>query len=606
MRAFAKKPLATQQTTPANATIPCRPHLTRIGTAFPHLGLHFSRIPVNSPTARAIQAKLAINTPGDEAEQEADRVAEQVINRPAPGRSMSIAAHATPLAAQPIESEHETAQAKGMISSAHSGYIQCLQGRGGPLPQPTRAFFESRFGYDFSQVRIHTDTQAAQAAQGINARALTSGQDIVFGHGQFQPQTARGQYLLAHELTHVVQQSRTSTYASALPMLQRDLDDNEPGQGFRCGLLEMSLDDFDESKSCCDENTLNQLNRMREQASEALRIAIQRISSGAAIDGLLRLHFGASGPSQRSIILSNIRQTLAAAESFRNNHTFLCRPLSDRFGCTGWELARAGPNTDITACMETGSPRFDWETILHEFFHVSGVAVLPTLGENATPAQEARGEFETYYDPQGESENPKFQRYPSAEPLRNADSYAQLVAALNASDWSEEGTATRFIPSVGLGAGIAFGGDGVEPVVAARFAFTPLGPGVHFITPGIVGLWMPRLGTVDADDPNTAQPRGYVGGELGLRAITGASSVAGVFDLGAGVGSVFRRDEAVDVGALVRASAGIRFGAPDLGVSVNTDLMRIFDFALEEQRTDGWIVGLSVQGHWGGHSGAPR
>ena len=82
------------------------------------------------------------------------------------------------------------------------------------------------------------------------------------------------------------------------------------------------------------------------------------------------------------------------------------------------------------------------------------------------------------------------------------------------------------------------------------------------------------------------------------------SPVTDVFDLGAGVGSIIRRDETVDFGALVRASAGIRFGSPD--VSVNADLMRMFNFALSEQRTDGWIGGLSLQGHRVGHSGSSR
>jgi hypothetical protein len=57
---------------------------------------------------------------------------------------------------------------------------------------------------------------------------------------------------------------------------------------------------------------------------------------------------------------------------------------------------------------------------------------------------------------------------------------------------------------------------------------------------------------------------------------------------------------------MVRASAGLRFGGPEFGASVNADLGRIFDFALREQRTDGWILGFSAGLHWGGHTGAPR
>jgi hypothetical protein len=65
---------------------------------------------------------------------------------------------------------------------------------------------EAHFGHDFSRVRIHTDADAAHAAESMKAVAYTVGSDVVFGHGQYAPQTAQGQWLIAHELTHVVQQ----------------------------------------------------------------------------------------------------------------------------------------------------------------------------------------------------------------------------------------------------------------------------------------------------------------------------------------------------------------------------------------------------------------
>jgi hypothetical protein len=78
-----------------------------------------------------------------------------------------------------------------------------LNGGGGqPLDTATRAFMEPRFGHDFSQVRVHTDTQAAESAQAVNALAYTVGRDLVFGRGQYAPATIAGQRLLAPELTH--------------------------------------------------------------------------------------------------------------------------------------------------------------------------------------------------------------------------------------------------------------------------------------------------------------------------------------------------------------------------------------------------------------------
>lgn len=83
-----------------------------------------------------------------------------------------------------------------------------LNSPGQPLDAGTRAFMEPRFGHDFSQVRVHTDARAAESARSVNALAYTVGRDVVFGTGQYAPGTGEGKRLLAHELTHVVQQNR--------------------------------------------------------------------------------------------------------------------------------------------------------------------------------------------------------------------------------------------------------------------------------------------------------------------------------------------------------------------------------------------------------------
>jgi len=83
---------------------------------------------------------------------------------------------------------------------------EVLRSPGQPLDSGTRDFMEPRFGHDFSQVRIHTDKRAAESAYRVNALAYTVGREIVFGTGQYQPNTSVGRRLLAHEMTHVVQQ----------------------------------------------------------------------------------------------------------------------------------------------------------------------------------------------------------------------------------------------------------------------------------------------------------------------------------------------------------------------------------------------------------------
>lgn len=91
-------------------------------------------------------------------------------------------------------------------------------GAGQPLPASERAFFEPRFGHDFGHVRVHADPEAQAASDHLHARAFTHGHHIAFGAGQYAPGTTAGRRLLAHELTHVVQQGQGSPTA-----VQRDL-----------------------------------------------------------------------------------------------------------------------------------------------------------------------------------------------------------------------------------------------------------------------------------------------------------------------------------------------------------------------------------------------
>jgi len=91
--------------------------------------------------------------------------------------------------------------------SFQESQINSIRGGGQPLPESVRAFFEPRFGQDFSGVRVHTDSQANESAKSVNALAYTVGKDVVFNKGQYSPETESGKKLIAHELTHVVQQN---------------------------------------------------------------------------------------------------------------------------------------------------------------------------------------------------------------------------------------------------------------------------------------------------------------------------------------------------------------------------------------------------------------
>lgn len=106
-----------------------------------------------------------------------------------------------------------------------SARIRSLRGGGRPLSASTRSLFEPRFGYDFSGVRIHTDSRASETASALKARAFTIGSDIMFGSGEYAPDTDTGQRLMSHELTHVVQQSMAQPGGAGLIQRQETVPD---------------------------------------------------------------------------------------------------------------------------------------------------------------------------------------------------------------------------------------------------------------------------------------------------------------------------------------------------------------------------------------------
>ena len=101
----------------------------------------------------------------------------------------------------------------GPAGSVPPSVYEVVHSNGQPLDRSIRAFMEPTFGYDFSQVRIHTDHSAAESARAVDALAYTVGRDVVFAAGQYRPETSTGRRLLAHELTHVVQQHRSANHA---------------------------------------------------------------------------------------------------------------------------------------------------------------------------------------------------------------------------------------------------------------------------------------------------------------------------------------------------------------------------------------------------------
>jgi peptidoglycan hydrolase-like protein with peptidoglycan-binding domain len=143
-----------------------------------------------------LQTKLTVGQAGDLYEQEADRIADQVMSAP-----VNADLKPTPQRIQRLAN-----QAIGNFS-APASVDRALSSAGTPLDSGLRQDMEQRFGHDFSRVRVHTSAVAEESAQEVNANAYTVGQSIVFGANRFRPATHDGRRLIAHELTHVVQQS---------------------------------------------------------------------------------------------------------------------------------------------------------------------------------------------------------------------------------------------------------------------------------------------------------------------------------------------------------------------------------------------------------------
>lgn len=144
----------------------------------------------------------------DPLELEADRTAAAVLERPAGGRPVTVSPLRTPPLAQQTSAEHEAVDQALRVG---------LSSTGQPLPAPLRNDFEARFGHDFGGVRVHADARSSALAESLGARAFTSGRDIVFGAGEYRPGSASGRSLLAHELTHVLQQSEAAGSRTGMP-----------------------------------------------------------------------------------------------------------------------------------------------------------------------------------------------------------------------------------------------------------------------------------------------------------------------------------------------------------------------------------------------------
>lgn len=186
-----------------------------------------------------LHRKPIIGSSGDPLEAEADGVAEQVLSAPAQSDFSAV----------PIGLQRLAAQSSASVEDAPASVDRVLASSGRPLDGATRQDMESRFGHDFSQVRVHDGSAAAQSAHDVRAAAYTVGRDIVFGAGRLAPETNAGRRLLAHELAHVVQQGGSGCAGgdcgnrrSGFSHVRSQVGDHQAAPTLRRKALDLELD----------------------------------------------------------------------------------------------------------------------------------------------------------------------------------------------------------------------------------------------------------------------------------------------------------------------------------------------------------------------------
>ena len=234
-----------------------------------------------------LQKKLRINEPGDEYEEEADRVAEQMM-----AASVDFAVSSAPPRIQRF-----SGRSNGSMDAASASVDRVLASPGRSLAPALQQDMERRFGHDFSKVRVHSDGDAGQSARELNAHAYTVGNAIVFGAGRFAPGTHQGQRLIAHELAHVRQQNGPTA-----SLLQRSPDEKKPEEKPSAKFVG------------CDKDRLPVVEGAIKNAEALASRAVQAFEREYPLtheEAARRAHFGSLGSDQKSTIIERYKQVLS-------------------------------------------------------------------------------------------------------------------------------------------------------------------------------------------------------------------------------------------------------------------------------------------------------
>ncbi|MBI3796018.1 MAG: DUF4157 domain-containing protein [Deltaproteobacteria bacterium] len=494
-----------------------------------------------------IQAKLMVNRPGDRFEQEADRVADQVMRMPVVSGA-TVAESAQRLSIQrlcaeceeevqrqpmedkvsvmPIQTQPEAGHTPA-VTTAIQAQVEALRSGGQRLSTSTRAFFEPRFGHDFGHVRLHADAQAATSARALGAQAYTVGRDIVFGAGQYAPHTTDGQRLLAHELTHTVQQGQQSTVSQGWGMADHSPVAQQrggtPGQlwlqrqpttpGGAASLCE---------KSKCSDGDLKVIAGDLTEALAYVNKALLALRDPAALSDATRQaldwFFGSQAPATVQTIKERLGFIQHCLQDTQKNESFGCDP--DETGEAYTDVPESHPlgqlfptNICLTPShLNSGDARQRATTMLHECGHRMGLTL--TKGSDIY------------------SDRTAFRYLDTARALRITESYAEFAAAI------AKGVKTSLVSTLGLSFGQAF-------------------------LPGSSNAWLGRLYfNVELQHPRNKLPVvSWVNPSLGLGVtLIGEATTGGASPL------------SLDKSLLATLALGVRFGDPRPGSSHRVSL----------------------------------
>lgn len=540
-----------------------------------------------------VQTKLKVGAPNDRFEREADRVADTVMRPPSPTGDVS-------------QAQPSIQRLSGNMNRTLSSNSTLPRGEGRALSSQTRAFMEPRFGVDFSQVRLHSGPQASQAADRLNARAFTYGSDIWLG----QKAKESDHHLMAHELTHIVQQRGVGSKQAVQRQEMRFTFGGVPD------VLDCDMDEVraDSDTGCCRQDTLEAIPGLYSVARAKTDRAISRMASGDAMNAAITANFGSGAVWQQDEILRRIRLIRRELDE-EDQHIVRCRLYFGDPWLGEYEgnvdarrhlfcrphvgaSAEVGGNRVTLCILEDGSVSGGWITFLHEVVHLSGVGDLPGR-QRASAAQRQRGEFETYEHERDEGRFPNQGSFS----LRNADSYAHFIRQIGAASWSAESTpAGAPLLSAGPALSLSDGRLGAF----GRAEWIPLGSRHVQWLLGFQGIGLTDATRSDGPlDPDGT--RAFVGAETGVRFLLGHGSVMGVVDLAGGGGMLLTRQGEWAPATSARAGLGLRWGSPSFGGSAGVEIQTLFNFAREEVRpAEDLIPALRFGLHWGGNANNPR